>query len=56
MNRIPRKLKKQLKKAYDPNYTRANNLTAIVKTHGIEGNRIVIYRKPRIMFIKDKYE
>lgn len=56
MNKIPRKIKKQLKKAYDPNYTRTHNVTAIVKTHAVEGNKYITYRKPKIIFIKNKYE
>lgn len=55
MNKFSRKVKKQIKKAYDLKYRKKRGIAAaIVVTHSVKGNKIVFYRRPRIIFVKDK--
>lgn len=55
MNKFSRKVKKQIKKAYDLKYCKKHGITvAIVVTHFVKGNKVVFYRKPRVIFVKDK--
>lgn len=51
-NKYPRKLKKELKKAYDLEFCKKHNTIGIVITHSFQGSRLVFYKKPKILFIK----
>lgn len=51
-NKYPRKLKKKLKKAYNLEYCKKHNIIGIVVTYSFQGNKLVFYKKPMVLFIK----
>lgn len=51
-NKYPRKLKKEIKKAYNLDYCKKHNTIGIVVTYSFQENKLIFYKKPKVLFIK----